>query len=145
MQMGKRLLALQHMVLQHNIFKNVRWFILYVKFIIRAILSLQWRHDRRQSVSNHQPCDCLFNGLFRRRWKKTSKLRVICICGGNSPVTSALLWRHNDHVGVSNHQPHGCLLIVYSGADQRTHQSSASLAFMRGIHRDRGIPRTKGQ
>ena len=24
---------------------------------------------------------------------------------------------------------------VYSGADQRTHQSSASLAFVRGIHR----------
>ena len=27
--------------------------------------------------------------------------------------------------------------IVYSGADQRKHQSSASLAFVRGIHRDR--------
>ena len=29
--------------------------------------------------------------------------------------------------------------IVYSGVDQRKHQSSASLAFVRGI------PRTKGQ
>ena len=27
--------------------------------------------------------------------------------------------------------------IVYSDADQRKHQSSASLAFVRGIHRDR--------
>ena len=36
-------------------------------------------------------------------------------------------------------------LIVYSGADQRKHQNSASLAFVRGIHRDRWIPRTKGQ
>ena len=35
--------------------------------------------------------------------------------------------------------------IVYSGADQRNHQRSASLAFVRGIHRDRWIPRTKGQ
>ena len=35
--------------------------------------------------------------------------------------------------------------IVYSGTDQRKHQSSASLAFVRGIHRDRWIPRTKGQ
>ena len=35
--------------------------------------------------------------------------------------------------------------IVYSGADQRKHQSSASLAFVRGIHRDRWIPRTKGR
>ena len=34
---------------------------------------------------------------------------------------------------------------VYSGVDQRKHQSSASLAFVRGIHRDRWIPRTKGQ
>ena len=34
---------------------------------------------------------------------------------------------------------------VYSNADQRKHQSSASLAFVWGIHRDRWIPRTKGQ
>ena len=35
--------------------------------------------------------------------------------------------------------------IVSSGVDQRKHQSSASLAFVRGIHQDRWIPRTKGQ
>ena len=35
--------------------------------------------------------------------------------------------------------------IAYRGVDQRKHQSSASLAFVRGIHRDRWIPRTKGQ
>ena len=35
--------------------------------------------------------------------------------------------------------------IVYSDADQRKHQSSASLVFVRGIHRDRWIPRTNGQ
>ena len=34
---------------------------------------------------------------------------------------------------------------VYSDVDQRKHQSSASLAFVWGIHRDRWIPRTKGQ
>ena len=34
---------------------------------------------------------------------------------------------------------------VYSDADQRKQQSSASLAFVWGIHRDRWIPRTKGQ
>ena len=33
---------------------------------------------------------------------------------------------------------------VYSDVDQRKHQSSASLAFVWGIHRDRWIPRTKG-
>ena len=35
--------------------------------------------------------------------------------------------------------------IVYSGTDQRKHQSSASLAFVWVNHRDRWIPRTKGQ
>ena len=39
-------------------------------------------------------------------------------------------------------------LTVYSDADQRKHQSSASLAFVRGIHRlpvNSRIPRIKGQ
>ena len=35
--------------------------------------------------------------------------------------------------------------IVYSSWDQRKHQSSKSMAFVRGIHRDRWIPRTNGQ
>ena len=34
---------------------------------------------------------------------------------------------------------------VYWDADKKKHQSSASLAFMWGIYRDRWIPRTKGQ
>ena len=41
------------------------------------------------------------------------------------------------------------LTVVYSTVnsepDERKHQSSASLAFVWGIHRDRWIPRTKGQ
>ena len=60
------------------------------------------------------------------------------------PVT--LHWHHNEHDGFSNHQPHSLLYsIVCSGADQRKHQSSASLAFVLGIHRGQWIPRTKGQ
>ena len=57
----------------------------------------------------------------------------------------SLRWRHNERDGVSNHQPHDCLVNRYSGTDQRKHQGSASLAFMWGNHRDRWIPRTKGQ
>ena len=52
------------------------------------------------------------------------QLAILCL---------SLLWRHNECDGVSNHQPHDCLL--YSGVDQRKHQSSASLAFVWGIHR----------
>ena len=50
-------------------------------------------------------------------------------------IAKPLQWHHNGHDGVSNHQPHDCLLNRYSGADQRKHQSSASLAFVQGIHR----------
>ena len=54
------------------------------------VTPLQWRHNGRYSVSNHQPHDCLLNRLFRRRSKKTSKLRVTGLCAGKSPVTSEL-------------------------------------------------------
>ena len=49
-------------------------------------------------------------------------------------VNYVLRWRDNERDGVSNHQPHDCLHNRYSGADQRKHQSSASLAVVRGIH-----------
>ena len=35
-------------------------------------LSLHWRHNDHDGVSNHQPHGCLLNRLFRRRSKKTS-------------------------------------------------------------------------
>ena len=45
-------------------------------------MPLQWRHNGRDSVSNHQPHDCVLNRLFRRRSEKTSKLRVTGhLCG----------------------------------------------------------------
>ena len=49
--------------------------------------SLHWRHNGRDTVSNHQPHDCSFNNLFRRSSKKTSQLRVTGLCVGNSPGT----------------------------------------------------------
>ena len=67
----------------------------------------RWRHYGRDSVSNHQPRDCLFNRLFRRRSKKTSRLRVTGLCVGNSPGTgefpaqmasnaeNVFIWRHH--------------------------------------------------
>ena len=70
--------------------------------------ALQWRHNGRYRVSNHQPYDCLLNRLFRRRSMKASKLRVIGLCVGNSPVTDefpaqmasnaenvSIWWRHH--------------------------------------------------
>ena len=46
--------------------------------------ALEWRHNGRDDVSNHQPHHCLLNRLFRCRSKKTSKLRVTGLCAGNS-------------------------------------------------------------
>ena len=46
---------------------------------------LRWRHNGRDVVPNHQPHGCLLNRSFRRRSKKTSKLRVTGLCVGNSP------------------------------------------------------------
>ena len=74
-----------------------------------TLLTLEWRHNGRDSVSNHQPRDCLFNRLFMRRSKKTSKLRVTGLCAGNSPETGefpaqmasnaenvSIWWRHHE-------------------------------------------------
>ena len=49
--------------------------------------------------------------------------------------TSPLQWRHNGRNSVSDTSLMIVYSIVYSDADQRKHQSSASLAFVRGIHR----------
>ena len=66
--------VMQIRFLYHNISMIYHW-------------SLQWRHNERYGVSNHQPHDCLFYRLFRRRSKKTSKLRVTGLCVRDSPVT----------------------------------------------------------
>ena len=74
---------------------------------------LKWRHNRRDSVWNHQPHDCLHNRLFRRRSKKTpallafEALRHWPLCGkstgtGEFPAQMAsyvenvsIWWRHH--------------------------------------------------
>ena len=71
-------------------------------------MSLDWRHNERNGVSNHRRLDCLINRLFRRISKKTPKLRVTGLCEGNPPVTGgfpsqrasneenvSIRWRHH--------------------------------------------------
>ena len=52
------------------------------------MISLWWRHNERDCVSNHQPDDCLLNRLFRRRSKNSSA--SLAFVGGihRSPVNS---------------------------------------------------------
>ena len=81
----------------------------------QILYTLHWRHNDPDSVSNHQPHDCLLNCLFRRRSKKTSKLRVTGLCVGNSPGTGefpaqmasnaenvSIWWRHHDISQLEN-------------------------------------------
>ena len=63
-------------------------------------ISLQWRHNGRDSVSNHQPRECLLSRLIRRRSKKISNLRVTGLCAGNAQSASnaenvSIWWRHH--------------------------------------------------
>ena len=66
---------------------------------------------------NPQPHDCLLNRLFRRRSKKTSKLRVTGLCAGNSPGAGeftaqmasyaenvSIWWRHHGDTIFSSNQ-----------------------------------------
>ena len=82
-------------------------------------------------------------GLYSNQWViPFLKIRDSHVCCGKVSHTHLLFldveisfqWRHNEPDGASNHQPHNCLLNLYSDIDQRKHQSSASLVFMRGIH-----------
>ena len=97
------------------------WFVYYYRMIyekyikatpmlrLKPNFTLRWRHNWHDGVSNDQPHDCLLNPLFRRRLKKTSKLRASALCVGNSPVTSefpaqmasnaenvSIWWRHHE-------------------------------------------------
>ena len=54
-----------------------------ITIFIPSFSSLQWPHNGRDGVSNHQPRHCLFG----RRSKKTSKPCVTGLRAENSPVT----------------------------------------------------------
>ena len=83
-------------------------------------ITLQWRHDQWDDVSNHRRLDCLLNRWFRRRSKKTSKLRDTGLCEGNPPVTGGFpSQRASNAVNVSIWWGHhgicssGCFFLAF--------------------------------
>ena len=110
----------------------ILWWI--VSYELRIMYSLQWRHNESNCVTNNRHYDYLLNHFFRRRSKKTFKLRVTSLCEGNPSVTGgfpsqrandagniSIWWRHyvtmtsrERHV-VSNHQSVDCLLKSVCG------------------------------
>ena len=91
-----------------------------------------WNGHLKISLTINQKKATVFHGYefrkpaFQQSWK--------CFNHPCADTPISLLSHHNGCNGVWNHD-----LIVYSmvhsGADQIKHQSSASLAFARGIHR----------
>ena len=81
--------------------------------LMRCITIKPWFHE-------HFICDCAQPG--KKTWpnvKATSRYSDVIMIAMASQITSLTI----------------VYSTVYSGADQRKHQSSASLAFVRGIHR----------
>ena len=85
-------------------------------------MSNEWNIN---GVWYHCQCDCLCSSFCRHvtspLWDESTDDQFI----------SSLQWCHNGCNGIPNHQPHYCLL---NGLDKKNHQSSASLAFVRGNH-----------
>ena len=85
----------------------------YRNYNIKSFATVDWH-----LLKNHQ-CRFLPEASFSFEF---------CLC-------LPLQWRHNGCDDVSNHQHHDCLLNRLFGRRKNKHQSSASLAFVRGVHR----------
>ena len=93
-----------------------------------STVSLQWRHDERDCVSNHRSHECLLEHLLRHRSKKTLKLRGTGICEGKSPVTGRF-----PHKGPVMRK---CFHLMTSPCDQMGNKYTAKLRItnpLRGV------------
>ena len=71
---------------KHNRWQTV-WTIVGEYCTIFKTITLLWRHNGHDGVSNHRRLDCVLNRLFRRRSQKISKPCVTGFCEGKAPVT----------------------------------------------------------
>ena len=128
------------------------WKIAHVLFSIQfklILVSWMWpSYEIFSETNSHETIWCaIWPQLCHMFWlSSNTSLYVI-----GQPGLFVTMWRiHYIDVIMTTMASHITSLTVvystvYSDADQRKHQSSASLAFVWGIHRERWIPRTKGQ
>ena len=128
---------------------NIEWNLaicrIYYNYNLSATDCIPWRKMWYYlfSASVYSLC----GGAYRKFSVKFFNLSTIAI-SGNSSIGLILVcyfpWRHDikhyydaimGEMASQITSPPILYLSVYSGADQRKHQSSASLAFVRGIHR----------
>ena len=96
---------------------------------IKTWRTLQWRHNERDGVSNHQSHDCLFNRLFRHRSKKIPKLCVIGVCAENSLVTGEFpTQRTSNAENLSIWWRHHAMSEIYSAT--KLWQATTSVRYM---------------
>ena len=108
---------------------------------------LQWRHDERDGASNRRRLRCLLKRLFRRRSKKTSKLRVTGLCEGISLVTGefpaqracnaenvSIWWRHHSAVECHPVLPWSPLTRKYNTASNCVSLASVTADSIVEIH-----------
>ena len=106
-----------------------------------VILPLRWRHNGCDSVSNHQPRECLLRRLIRRTSKKRSKLRVTGLCVGNSPGTgefpaqmasyaenASIWWRHHGQCDANDNGQ--CVCVCQIQARDSGYRSSVPYGFV---------------
>ena len=80
----------------YNTFYIHNWIYSHLSALVKLHvydLSLQWRHNGHDGVSNHQPRVCLLNRIFRRRSKKHQ-----------SSASLAFVWGINQWPVISPHK-----------------------------------------
>ena len=111
------------------------WFSFFRLRVAMRLRLIQWSTKQSNFIITRSP--------FSKILTKPSSIgRVWTV-----PSSSTLQWRHNDHGGVPNHQPHGCLFNrIFRRRSKKTSKLRVTGLFsLRGIRRDRWIPRKKGQ
>ena len=104
--------------------------------------NFEFNHNTKLSIHENAPeyIVCEMTAIVSRRW-----VNIVVA----EHLVCHLVSHYSDVIMTTMASQINSLTVVYStvysDADQRKHQSSASLAFVWGIHRDRWIPRTKGQ
>ena len=84
---------------------------------VHDVHTLRWRHNERDGVLNNRRLHCLLNLSFNSKLKNHYNDVIMSVIA--SQIT----------------RPTIVYSTVHSGTDQSKHQNSASLAFVRGIHR----------
>ena len=127
------ILSINSLLRSAHVARNAQmWCIIQILEIIvgelddnKKYILLQGRHKERYGVPNHRRLNCLLNRLFKRRSKKTSKLRATGLCAGNSPGTSefptqrasdaenvSIWWRHHVRVWMNDYIPHKTKQVI---------------------------------